>query len=506
MAINNAVRYPANSTPPDAAYPFGSAKNSSAPGAKNGYPWEKDQINDWLGFTQGLLNEANITPSGNPDTVLISQHMDALKVIHPTRLKSNITVKVPDDFATLQEALDDSINRFKNEQGIGVTINIETGHVLTAGFRIDSCDASFITITSTDAIVTVSPTFIYVSNTDLDDAIPRTALLGFLAVKSKMPNWNTVVDVSARVGMITGYELDHGSFGYILPTKGVINISAGGPLVGTNVRITTGSHVVASSTNMSGAAGECIQFTANAFGVVASADCSNAGNTGVDISRASVVYANSVNCDGAGSEGIYCRRSWLNCQSAILTNCLIGAAAGIGSVISATDADFTGSSLAVQCDDGSHVDVSKATGITGGAILPTEINLTAFNRLEGDGMVTNSLWVNGSVDYVDSQTAITSVGGDLIAVASLTFSTILNLAGQHKLHSGIIYGQDVGIKITIDGVVVLDDQGRFRGDDSAANQYSSVSIPALVSQTSMLVEMFNRAGAISNLGFRLYHT
>lgn len=80
MAINPAVRYPANSTPPDAAYPFGSGKNSTAPGAKNGYPWEKDQINDWQGFFQGLLTRSSITPSGSPDTVLVSDYLDGLAI------------------------------------------------------------------------------------------------------------------------------------------------------------------------------------------------------------------------------------------------------------------------------------------------------------------------------------------------------------------------------------------------------------------------------------------
>lgn len=84
MAIKYSVRYPANSTPPDAAYTYGSAKNSTVPGAKNGSPFEKDYINDNLGFQQALLDEAGIVPSGTPDTAADSQYLEALNLIKIT--------------------------------------------------------------------------------------------------------------------------------------------------------------------------------------------------------------------------------------------------------------------------------------------------------------------------------------------------------------------------------------------------------------------------------------
>ena len=46
MSINPAVRYPANTTAPDASYPLGSARNSTVIGAKDGFPYDEDQIND----------------------------------------------------------------------------------------------------------------------------------------------------------------------------------------------------------------------------------------------------------------------------------------------------------------------------------------------------------------------------------------------------------------------------------------------------------------------------
>lgn len=110
--LKNSVRYPANSAPPNPlTYPFGSAVNSTAPGAKNGYPYEKDQINDWLGFSQGMVSWANITPSGNPDTAFVSDmidsfqemvgvtHIDVAAVIADETLKKGALVRTKDRIA-----------------------------------------------------------------------------------------------------------------------------------------------------------------------------------------------------------------------------------------------------------------------------------------------------------------------------------------------------------------------------------------------------------------------
>lgn len=78
MALNFDARYTPLSISPDANYPFGSCKNASLPGAGDGTPGEKDTLNDWLGFQQKLIDDAGITPSGSPDTILASDAHDGL--------------------------------------------------------------------------------------------------------------------------------------------------------------------------------------------------------------------------------------------------------------------------------------------------------------------------------------------------------------------------------------------------------------------------------------------
>ena len=65
-------------TAADANYPYASAKDESSPGAGDGSPYFKARADDIFGFQQALLEAANITPSGNADTALVSEYMQAI--------------------------------------------------------------------------------------------------------------------------------------------------------------------------------------------------------------------------------------------------------------------------------------------------------------------------------------------------------------------------------------------------------------------------------------------
>lgn len=63
-------------------YTFGRARNSTSAGARDGYPWEQDVINDPQGFFQRMVSDADITPSDVPDTVLLSDMFNALMALN----------------------------------------------------------------------------------------------------------------------------------------------------------------------------------------------------------------------------------------------------------------------------------------------------------------------------------------------------------------------------------------------------------------------------------------
>lgn len=87
---------------PDASYPYGSAQDESSPGAGDGSPYFKARADDIFGFQQALLADAGIVPSGNADTVLDSQYMQAANQLFKVGLKNKF---INGDFLVNQKGL-----------------------------------------------------------------------------------------------------------------------------------------------------------------------------------------------------------------------------------------------------------------------------------------------------------------------------------------------------------------------------------------------------------------
>jgi len=79
-------KYPAQTDDTDATgYPHGAARNANSPNDGNGFPLEKEWVNDVLGFFQALAEAAGITPSGDPEKVGESDLLDALDALYYRR-------------------------------------------------------------------------------------------------------------------------------------------------------------------------------------------------------------------------------------------------------------------------------------------------------------------------------------------------------------------------------------------------------------------------------------
>lgn len=81
MAIIPANEYPGKISPGDSEYPQGKARNVTVQDDGTGTPWEANLVNDVWGLLQRLLSDAGITPSGVPDTILVSDYKDALDAL-----------------------------------------------------------------------------------------------------------------------------------------------------------------------------------------------------------------------------------------------------------------------------------------------------------------------------------------------------------------------------------------------------------------------------------------
>lgn len=83
MAISISEQYPGKTAGNTTNYPLGEARNVTTPGDGTGTPWEQAIVNDDQGFKQALLAAAGLTPSGIPDTALVSQYLQALQKLFP---------------------------------------------------------------------------------------------------------------------------------------------------------------------------------------------------------------------------------------------------------------------------------------------------------------------------------------------------------------------------------------------------------------------------------------
>ena len=125
MAIRLEDEY-ANAEAASSDYPQSSFKNATSTSATDGTPLEKRWANDIIGFLQRLLLLAGITPSGAPDTALVSDYYNALERLFARFLIYNDTGTA--NAYILNSALGDSAESFFD--GLTITfkaVNANTG-------------------------------------------------------------------------------------------------------------------------------------------------------------------------------------------------------------------------------------------------------------------------------------------------------------------------------------------------------------------------------------------
>lgn len=92
-----------------------------------------------------------------------------------------------------------------------------------------------------------------------------------------------------------------------------------------------------------------------------------------------------------------------------------------------------------------------------------------------------------------------------VSVNTKSFVTIFNLSGSHEIIGGIINaGNNGGLRITIDGAVIIDERNSNRGTDNSGNQYNSIYIPPCRSKLSLKLEGYNNAAITRLFGWRIW--
>lgn len=81
MAIIPRSLYPLKFKPVIPAWPQGEPQRISVGGDGTGSPWEVEIVKDIMGLQQALLLKAGVTPTGTPETALVSQYYDCLTTL-----------------------------------------------------------------------------------------------------------------------------------------------------------------------------------------------------------------------------------------------------------------------------------------------------------------------------------------------------------------------------------------------------------------------------------------
>lgn len=286
-------------------------------------------------------------------------------------VNGEITINIPSDIATLQQAVDLFALRVPNAVTV---LNIETGHALTDGLTVSDGDYGWVRIESEDAVVSVDGGF----SGDL-----------LVARNARMPVLACLIDMDGKG--TTGYLADDASFGFVEPGCGVINAGS----VCLSVR---GSRVFAVLTKWdggqggSGIDGTCIRLeqaaTLSADGATAD---NGVGNSAVYVSRASRLHMQNGSAKNASSHAVLIRRSWANIQTMDVSGAgARGVWANNGSWVNAPEVDASGcGTRAFQADQASTInaqgaDASNCSGIALSAEAGSTINFTNGNAADSD--------------------------------------------------------------------------------------------------------------------------
>ena len=142
--------------------------------AKDGTPLDASWGNDMGGFTDALLEEAGITPSGNPDTAVASQRLDALKNLFSdfkyreaaTAVKRVVSDALADRYVSVKDfgAVGDGVT--DDRAAIEATIMYAATNQGTVYFPATPDYYALKTVSSTD-----NSTFLYVPPTGFGNKI-----------------------------------------------------------------------------------------------------------------------------------------------------------------------------------------------------------------------------------------------------------------------------------------------------------------------------------------------
>lgn len=389
---------------------------------------------------KGSVGSENVTTETGTQSVIDALNAratdsDITDALAEVLLESSLTVNIPTDYATLQEAVD-ALSTLNVKQGEIIDLVIESGHQPTAGILVENGDFGKFRVSSIDATVTLPVGF------------PATDFIKGL--NARMPVLNCLVDANGNGQH--GYHADEASFGVVTPGNGVINAGRHGlAAYGASV-------VYADNTTWTGASQETLAYA----GILAWAsrisaafsDVSNSLYYGAQAAAGGILSFRGGTANNTGRYGVRATNlAFIDAREVQAEfNVKYGIYAYIGSTINCmgSDVDQNGEANIIALRS-STIDASieggSITTCNGGGSVASVY--AAFNsRIHAGGIqITNAqnhaiLAEACSVVNANTSTINSSAGQALRAVASSTINavnaTIDNAAYAARCNASII--------------------------------------------------------------------
>lgn len=127
-----------------------------------------------------------------------------------------------------------------------------------------------------------------------------------------------------------------------------------------------------------------------------------------------------------------------------------------------------------------------------------------MSNMDDDSVLARHLAAGLDTPILDTDT-ITKHSVDKQAINVGAYHTLINLAGAYELKGGVCFGINAGIRLTVDGVVVINDTASAQATTNTQTEDFGVAIfPPARSAATLKVEIHNASGGSRTFGARAY--
>ena len=275
-------------------------------------------------------------------------------------LSSDLTVNIPTDYATWQDAID-ALSYLKVRNGATITVNLESGETIASGLLLENGDYRHFILTADDATTYLDAGFVGVT---ISGAPTQSSNAVIALYRAHGPTLSCLIDMNGANG--AGLFITTNSMMEVSPSCGIINALRYG------VSVSSTSTLNADNSNFSGSGwGNRVTTSSNAS--LRKANLSGGVDQDAEaaclvISRGSFVDLRGDPLDmtdlsGATYNGIYCRRSFLSADWVDVSGAgAYGLRASHGSHVSFYGGNADGCSIGIGSLE-SWVNAKNATAI-----------------------------------------------------------------------------------------------------------------------------------------------